>query len=132
MYDLAYDSCLQPIPIAAADRTKQQIVEVLGSTNRRYITARTMTVSPFALPPAARNSHIVVQGEKAGYGKLKGSEVARLMRTLPHILESVEGCERGHAAMHFCRKGPDSGVMCCSAGGVEASSGIFLREPSQQ
>ena len=105
LFSTAAFECVQPVITVAAQSTRTQLVDVIGRTNRMYTVACTMIVRPFHRPPKARNGHIVVQGDKAGYGKLKASELARLLRTLPHIVDSIAGCDRYHAAVHFCKYG---------------------------
>ena len=75
----------------------------ISEANIKYHIARAFVIPPFAAPPHARNGVIVVQGEEAGYGKMKASEAGRLLRTLPHILDSVTGNEKTFSVLAFCR-----------------------------
>lgn len=96
-------NALQAMLTATAGFDAQPEQSKLSEANIKYHIARAFTTAPFAAPPHARNGLIVVQGEDTGYGKLKASEAGRLLRTLPHILDSVSGNERTIGVLAMCR-----------------------------
>lgn len=60
--------------------------------NGRFHIARCMISSPFTAPPPARKGDIFGTDGNAGFGVLKASEVSRVVRALPFVLDGIPGC----------------------------------------
>lgn len=93
-----FDELVQAILKKATERSgsKLTIQGAVQETNAMYTIAREMTIAPFPAPPHARKGEIVNTASQVAYGKLKASEVGRLLRTLPHIVEAFRGCQNMH------------------------------------
>lgn len=100
---LAYTAAADPAKYTKdSKRFFQTWSDKFSQANSRYNIARVMIIPPFARPPAPRGGHLVDK-DRDGFGKLKASELGRLLRTLPFIVESIRGSETSNAVLSLIR-----------------------------
>lgn len=93
---------LQAIIRFRADRVSEVTVAItMAEVNSCYNVARAMIVKPFARPPAPFQGTLVDTNDRAW--KMEAAEIGRLLRTLPFIVDALQGCDLSLCTLSLCR-----------------------------
>lgn len=73
----------------------------MAELNMNYVVARIMILRPFAAPPPAPDGEIISAKDKSW--RMEAAEIARLLRVLPHLVDSLWGSEVTNGAVSLTR-----------------------------